>query len=192
MRNVLQRKTWLVMLIVMMVITIGGMAIFSNGLAAPMTKDTKLDRDMMTKYILATVQAARSVYSSSVLRKVKQAGMKASEEWVKEDHAVMLPAQYVKALGSEIHGYELSLVGSEPLYKNNLPKTSKEREMLAMLATGKEKMVTFRDGTQYKGMAADFAISQGCADCHNRHANTQKRDWKKGDFMGAIIIRMRG
>ena len=192
MKNGVQQKTWSVLLIILLVSTMGGMAFFSNGLAAPMTKDTKLDRDMMTKFILSTVKAARTIYVKSVLRKVKKAGLKATETWVKEDHAVMLPAQFVKALGYEIQGYELSLVGSEPLYKNNLPKTPKEKEMLAKLASSKEKMVTFQDGTQYKGMSADFAISQGCADCHNQHANTQKRDWKKGDFMGAIIIRMRG
>ncbi|MGB0911386.1 MAG: c-type heme family protein [Nitrospirales bacterium] len=191
MKNVLKYKTRSIVTVAMLVIMVSGIMVFSNGQAA-MTKDFKLDRDVMTKYILATVKAARTIYVKSVLRKVKKAGLKATEDWTKQDHSVMLPAQFVKALGYEIQGYELSLVGSEPLYKNNLPKTPKEREMLAKLATSKEKMITFQDGTQYKGMSADFAISQGCADCHNRHANTKKRDWKKGDFMGAIIIRMRG
>ncbi len=184
-------KTWSVIITVMMVVVIGGVTLFSNGQAA-MTKDFKLNQDAMTKYILATVKAARTIYVKSVLRRVKASGMKASEDWVKEDYAVMLPAQFVKALGYEINGYELSLVGTDPLYKSNLPKTPKEKEMLAKLASGKQKMITFQDGTQYKGMSADFAIAQGCADCHNKHKNTKKIDWKKGDFMGAIIIRMRG
>ena len=191
MKNVLKNKAWSVVAMAMMVVMIGGVAVFSNGQAA-MTKDFKLNQDTMTKYILATVKAARTIYVKSVLKRVKASGMKASEDWVKQDHAVMLPAQFVKALGYEINGYELSLVGTDPLYKSNLPKTPKEKEMLAKLASGKEKMITFQDGTQYKGMSADFAISQGCADCHNKHKNTKKIDWKKGDFMGAIIIRMRG
>ena len=191
MRNLFKNKTWSIVIAVMVVAVISGALLFSNGQAA-MTKDFTLDKDAMTKYILATVKAARTIYVKSVLRKVKKAGLKASEDWVKQDHAVMLPAQFVKALGYEINGYELALVGTDPLYKSNLPKTPKEKEMLAKLASGKEKMVTFKDGTQYKGMSADFAIAQGCADCHNKHKNTKKRDWKKGDFMGAIIIRMRG
>ena len=191
MKNMSKNKTWSILIIAMMVVVVGVVMVLSNGQAA-MTKDFTLNKDAMTKYILATVKAARTIYVKSVLRKVKSAGMKASEDWVKQDHSVMLPAQFVKALGYEINGYELALVGTDPLYKSNLPKTPKEKEMLAKLASGKQKMVTFQDGTQYKGMSADFAIAQGCADCHNMHKNTKKRDWKKGDFMGAIIIRMRG
>ncbi|WP_447968348.1 c-type heme family protein [Nitrospira sp. M1] len=191
MRSLRKKPFWSVVIVSMMILIGSGMTVLSTS-QATMTKDFTLDRDAMTKYILATVKAARTVYSQSVLRKVKASGMKASEDWVKEDHAVMLPAQYVKALGYEIQGYELSLVGTYPLYKSNQAKTPMEKEMLAKLASGKEKMLTFQDGTQFKGMSADFAISQGCADCHNQHPNTTKRDWKKGDFMGAIIIRMRG
>ena len=59
------------------------------------------------------------------------------------------------------------------------------------LATGKKKVITFQDGNYFKGMSADFAIAQSCADCHNKHPNTTRKDWKKGDFMGAIIVRMK-
>ncbi|MCH8041252.1 MAG: hypothetical protein IH977_13065 [Nitrospinae bacterium] len=52
-------------------------------------------------------------------------------------------------------------------------------------------MVTFVDGNTFKGMSADFAIVQGCADCHNTHPKAVKKDFKKGDFMGAIIVRMK-
>ena len=41
------------------------------------------------------------------------------------------------------------------------------------------------------GMSADHAIVQGCADCHNNHPKTTKKDWKLGDFMGAIVVRMK-
>ena len=63
--------------------------------------------------------------------------------------------------------------------------------MLAALGAGKKKMVTFQDGGRTIGFSADFAIVQGCADCHNKHPKTTKKDWKKGDFMGAIVVRMR-
>ena len=63
--------------------------------------------------------------------------------------------------------------------------------MLAALASGKSKVVTGQDGKKTVGMSADFAIVQGCADCHNNHPKTTKKDWKKGDFMGAIVVRMR-
>ena len=40
-------------------------------------------------------------------------------------------------------------------------------------------------------MSADFAIAQVCADCHNKHPKTTKKDWENGDFMGAIVVRMK-
>ncbi|RMH36143.1 MAG: DUF3365 domain-containing protein [Nitrospirae bacterium] len=177
--------------IVIAVIMVLAMGSWTVGQAV-MTKDFQADKATFTKYLLATARAARTVYVKAVMRKAKEAGMRPSEAWVKEDHALMLPAQFIKALGKEIPEYELGLIGTDPLYEANAPRTQKEREMLARLASGKEKMVTFQDGMQFKGMAADFAITQGCADCHNRHPRSRRHDWKKGDFMGAIIVRMRG
>jgi len=159
--------------------------VVSSGQAADMSKKTAI------QYILATAKAARTVYVKGIIGKAKKGGVKPNEKWVKEDHAIMLPAQYVKAIGSEIKDFELTLVGTNPLYKANAPKSDRERQALAELAQGKKKMITFQDGRLTKGMSADFAIVQGCADCHNKHPKTAKTDWKKGDFMGAIIVRMR-
>ncbi len=74
--------------------------------------------------------------------------------------------------------------------KNHKPKTKAEVRAMLELASGKKKVITFKDGNQFKGMSADFAIVQGCADCHNKHPNATRKDFKKGDFMGAIIVRM--
>ena len=157
----------------------------------PMGRAADMTKDLATQYILATVKAARTVYVKSVISNAKKGGVKPNENWMKEDHAIMLPAQFVKAVGSQISDFELTLVGTEPLYPANSPKTDKEKEVLAELAKGKTKVMTFQDGDQFKGMSADFAIVQGCADCHNQHPNTTKKDWKKGDFMGAIVVRMK-
>jgi len=148
-------------------------------------------KELAAKYVLATAKAARTVYVKGIIQKAKKGGVKPSENWVKEDHSIMLPAQFVKALGAEIRDFELGLLGTHPLYKSNEPKTAMEREYLAVLAKGKKKVVTFQDGKVFKGMSGDFAIVQGCADCHNKHAKTTKTDWKKHDFMGAIIVRMK-
>ena len=141
-------------------------------------------------YVLETVKAMRTVYAAAVIEKAKQDGVMPKEHWAKEDHAIMLPAQFVKAVGREVRNFEVGLLGIHPLYKSNKPQTGREKEMLDLLAKGNKKVVTFSDGKQFKGMSADFAILQGCVDCHNTHAKTTKKDWKIGDFMGAIIFRM--
>ena len=179
-------KRWLGIFTAVAVVVSGMMVSLPVGQAAD---DAKA---LMAKYVLATAKAARTVYVKGIIQKAKKGGVKPNENWVKEDHAIMLPAQFVKAVGAEIKDFELSLVGTAPLYASNAPKTDKEKEALATLAKGKQKVVTFADGGQYKGMSADFAIVQGCADCHNKHPKTTKKDWKKGDFMGAIVVRMKG
>ena len=165
--------------------------VFGLGLVLPLGQAAEMTKDLAVKYILATAKAARTVYVKGVIQKAKKGGVMPKENWVKADHAIMLPAQFVKAIGAEIRDFELTMVGTYPLYKSNAPKTDKEKEMLMKLSSGKAKMVTFVDGNTFKGMSADFAIVQGCADCHNTHAKAVKKDFKKGDFMGAIIVRMK-
>ncbi len=166
-------------------LVVGVLMFLSVGQAADMTKEKAAE------YILATAKAARTVYVKGVIADAKKAGVKLSEGWVKDDHAIMLPAQFVKELGKEIRDFELALVGTDPLYASNAAKTPKEKEMLAALASGKKKVITGTDGAKTVGMSADFAIVQGCADCHNNHPKTTKKDWKRGDFMGAIVVRMK-
>lgn len=172
-------------------VLIGVAMVFAAGVIVSSGQAADISKDKAIEYILATAKAARTVYVKGIIGKAKQGGVKPNEDWVKADHAIMLPAQYVKAIGAEIKDFELTLVGTHPLYKSNAAKTDAEKAALAELGQGKKKVITFEDGGMTKGMSADFAIVQGCADCHNKHAKTDKTDWKKGDFMGAIIVRMR-
>ena len=166
------------------VFVIGLLMVLPAGQAADITKGKAAE------YVLATAKAARTVYVKKVIADAKKAGVKLNEDWMKDDHAIMLPAQFVKELGAGIDDFELSLIGTDPLYASNAAKSPKEKEMLAALAGGK-KVVTGEDGGMTIGMSADHAIVQGCADCHNKHPKTTKKDWKKGDFMGAIVVRMK-
>ena len=147
-------------------------------------------KDAAAKYILATAKAFRTVYVKQIIAAAKKAGVKPNEQWAKEGHSIMLPAQFIKAAGAEIKGFELGLIGLTPIYKSNLPKTKAEEAALKKLAKDpSKKVLTFADGNQFKGLSADFAIVQGCADCHNSHPKSPKKDFKKGDFMGAIVVR---
>ncbi|MCS6316560.1 MAG: hypothetical protein H8K05_02010 [Nitrospira sp.] len=74
-------------------------------------------------YILETAKAFRTVCVNSVAEQTKRAGITPKEDWEKDDHAIMLPIQFIKAAGSEIHDFELSLIGLTPMYRSNLSKT---------------------------------------------------------------------
>ena len=165
--------------------------LISMSIVLPLGQAAEMTKSLAIKYILATAKAARTVYVKGVLAKAKQGGVKPDENWEKKDHAIMLPAQFVKAVGAEIKDFELTLVGLQPLYESNKPQTKAEVQALKQLASGKKKVITFKEGGQIKGMSADFAIVQSCADCHNNHPNATRKDFKKGDFMGAIVVRIK-
>jgi hypothetical protein len=161
-------------------------------LTTPFGQAADVSQDAVARYLLTTVKAFRAVYVKNVVEQAKKAGVKPSEEWTKDDHAIMLPAQLVKAAGAEIKDYELGLIGLTPIYKSNLPKTDAETNALKqMMADPSKTILTFADGNQFKGLAADFAIVQSCADCHNTHPGSPKKDFKKGDLMGAIVVRLK-
>jgi hypothetical protein len=158
-------------------------------IAAPMAWAADA-QEAAARAVLETIKAVRTVYSKQIIEQVKKAGVKPSEKWQGDDHAVMLNAQFVKAIGAEIKGFELGLVGLQPIYKSNTPKTPAEADALKKLAANPgQPILTFADGNQLKGLAADFAVTKGCADCHNAHPDSPKKDWKQGDLMGAVIVR---
>lgn len=166
--------------------------IMASSMAVPLMLAADTPQETAIKYILATVKAFRIVYSKAIEEQVRKAGVRPSEHWQEDNHAIMLNAQFVKAAGAEIKDFELGLIGLTPIYKSNLPKTQAEADALKkMLADPELKVLTFADGNQFKGLAADHAIVQACADCHNSHPQSPKKDFKQGDLMGAIVVRIK-
>ncbi|MEW6543544.1 MAG: DUF3365 domain-containing protein [Nitrospirota bacterium] len=160
-------------------------------LAAPLVPGADTPQETTVKYILETAQAFRTVYSKTIVEQADKVGVKPTENWATEAHGIMLPAQFVKAAGAEIKNFDLGLIGLTPIYKSNLPKTKAEADALQkMMANPEIKVLTFMDGNQVKGVAADYAIVQACADCHNHHPGSPKKDFRQGDLMGAIVVRL--
>ena len=168
-----------------------GVCVLGLFLVLPAGQAADISKAKAAEYVLAAVKAARTVFVKGVLADAKKGGLKGNEDWVKDDHGIMLPAQFVKEIGKEVRDFEIGLLGTDPLYASNAAKSPKEKEMLAALAGGKAKVITGEDGGKTIGMSADFAIVDSCASCHNEHPKTTKKDWKKGDFMGAIVVRMK-
>ncbi len=171
---------------------IAGTFVLAIGVAGPLVfaADTP-PLDMTAKFLLEAAKAFRTVYSKTIVEQADKVGVKPAENWATEPHGIMLPAQFVKAAGSEIKAFDLGLIGLTPIYKANLPKTQAETDALnKMMANPEIKVLTFADGSQFKGLAADYAIVQACADCHNSHPSSPRKDFRQGDLMGAIVVRL--
>ena len=171
-------------------------AVIASAVVWPVCSLAEVTNDLVVRYLLATVQAFRTVYVERVMERVKPMGIEPKEDWMKDDHAIMLPFQFVKLAGQEmkalVKDVEVGLVSLAPLYSANFPKTEAEVAALKRLtAEPSLKVVTFADGKEFKGIAGDFAIEQSCVECHNHHPNSLRHDFKKGDLMGAIVVRLK-
>jgi Protein of unknown function (DUF3365) len=161
------------------------------GITRSLLKMEQHDRELTVRYILATAKAFRTVYAQGIIEQARKAGVAPKEDWNKDDHAIMLPVQFVKSAGYEIRDFELGLIGLTPIYNSNLPKTRAEVDALKRMSSNpEEKVLVFVDGNQFKGMSADFAVVESCTKCHNHHPNSPRRDFKQGDLMGAIVVRL--
>ena len=94
-------KRWAAISMMLGVFVLGLFLLLPAGQAADMTKAKAAE------YILATVKAARTVFVKGVLADAKKGGVKPNENWVKDDHGIMLPAQFVKLA---VASYEIFLI----------------------------------------------------------------------------------
>ena len=115
------------------VLMLGLLLVLPTGQAADISKGKAVEM------VLQTVKAARTVFVKGVLADAKKGGVKGNENWVKDDHGIMLPAQFVKEIGKEIRGFELGLLGTDPLYKSNAAKSDKEKSDAGRISWWKEK-----------------------------------------------------
>ena len=90
-------------------------AIVVMAIAIPLAYAAEFSRDAAAKYILATAKAFRTVYSKQIIAQAAKSNVKPDENWTKDDHAIMLPAQFLRAAGSELNDFELGLIGLTPI-----------------------------------------------------------------------------
>lgn len=178
-----------------MILPVAALALIGISLMTAAGPAAETPEEAAINYILATVRAFRTVYVEQVLEHVQQAGVQPKEDWSKDSHASMLPFQFVKMAGLQMKrenkDIDVGIISLTPIYTANFPKTQAEVEALKkLMADPKQKVITFLEGKEFKGLAPDVAIEQSCADCHNHHPNSHKRDFKKGDLMGAIVVRL--
>ncbi len=153
----------------------------------------------MADALHAVMESDRTVYTRNVVnRLVKEEGViKASEHWV-DEKALPLPAQMFR-MGSEMvsektQDFSYTLQSLWPINKQNAPKTGVEKEGLQYIADNpgenfyKEETL---GGTKYfTAVYPDVAVAPACIDCHNDHKDSPRSDFKMGEVMGGVVIRI--
>lgn len=146
----------------------------------------------------------RTVYTKTIVNRLvkKDKVIKASEHF-EDDQALALPAQMFR-FGSEMVSeraannpdvnFSYSLLSLWPVNKQNAPKTDAEKEGLQYIVDnkGKNYYTTEKLGNQeyFTAVYPDVGVAPVCVSCHNAHPDTPKTDFKLGDVMGGVVIRI--
>lgn len=146
----------------------------------------------------------RTVYTRKIVNRLvkKDKVIKASEHF-EDDKALVLPAQMFR-FGSELVqkraakkpdvNFSYSLQSLWPVNTQNAPKTDAEKAGLKYVAEnkGKNYYTTEELGGQkyFTAVYADTGVAPVCVSCHNDHKDSPRRDFKLGDVMGGVVIRI--
>lgn len=164
--------------------------------AAP--KQTGIDPKKMADAIHAVIEADRGVYTKNVVNRLTKEDkvIKATEKW-QDDKSLPLPAQMLRmgaeAVAAKNMGFSYSLQSLWPINKQNAPKTEAEKAGLdAVLKSGEPYYAeeTLGGKKYLTSVYADKGVAAACVDCHNDHKDSPKTDFKLGDVMGGVVIRI--
>jgi hypothetical protein len=147
----------------------------------------------------AVMEADRTTYAKHVVGRLQDEHriIKATEHW-QDEKTLPLPAQMFRmgAEAAEKKGarFSYSLLSLWPVNKKNAAKTDAERRGLDAVAKN-PKQNFYADETlgERKFVTAvypDIAVAQACVNCHNEHKDSPRKDFKLGDVMGAVVVRV--
>jgi hypothetical protein len=158
----------------------------------------------MADALHTVMDSDRTVYTKTIVnRLVKQDKVIKVTEHFEDDQALALPAQMFR-FGAELSAersaenpdvnFSYSLQSLWPINKQNAPKTDAEKAGLKFVAENKGQNYytteTLGGETFFTAIYPDIGVAPVCVACHNNHPDTPKSDFKLGDVMGGVVIRI--
>jgi len=153
---------------------------------------------VMTDALFAVISADRAVYTREVVNRLQNEKVVKATEKYQDEKALPLPAMMLR-MGAEHakkvdSSFSYGLLSLWPINKQNGAKTDVEKEGLQFVAdnAGKNfyKEETLGDKKYFTAVYADKGVVEACVNCHNEHKDSPKKDFKVGDTMGAVVIRV--
>ncbi|MBZ0256992.1 DUF3365 domain-containing protein [bacterium] len=180
-----------------LLIGIAGVFMFACGNSGQATGG--ISPQVMADALHAVMESDRTVYTKNVVNRLAKVEkvITASEHWT-DDKALPLPAQMFR-MGSEMVSqktdvFSYTLQSMWPINKQNIPKTDVEKEGLKFIADnpGKNyyKEETLGETKYFTAVYPDVAVAPACIDCHNAHKDSPRSDFKMGEVMGGVVIRI--
>lgn len=178
---------------------IGGSCTAAALLAAAGLAHAQVSYKDMADALHAVMEADRTVYTRIVVNRLANEDkvIKASEHF-KDDKALPLPAQMFRfgyeMVAEKKAGFSYSLLSLWPINKQNLPKTALEKKGLDAVAKDNTKPFygeeTLGKTKYFTAVYADKAVAPACVSCHNDHKDSPKTDFKIGQTLGGVVLRI--
>jgi hypothetical protein len=153
----------------------------------------------LTDSLHTVLSTDRAVYTKLIVNRLQNEEkiIKATEHW-KEEKTLVLPAQMFRAGAEMVRDkgatFSYSLLSTWPINKQNAPKTDAEKTGLDYIVANKGKNYyteeTLGGKKYFTAVYPDPAVAPACVTCHNDHKDSPKKDFKLGDTMGGVVIRV--
>jgi hypothetical protein len=147
----------------------------------------------------AIMESDRTVYTRLIVNRLQneEKVIKASEHW-KDEKALVLPAQMFRygaeGVAEKNPGFSYALLSLWPVNKQNAAKTAIEKKGLEAVAKDSSQAFyaeeTLGGKKYFTAVYADKAVARACITCHNDHKDSPRRDFKMGDTMGGVVLRL--
>lgn len=181
-------------------LTLASAALLTTG-CAQQEESKGVDPKVFTDSLFAVMNADRTNYTKLVVARLGPKGanvVKPDEHWEDLPNGTLLPAQMFRAgaeaVAETTDQFTYSLQSEWPINSQNAPKTPMEKTGLEFIGAnpgenfyGEE---TLGDVTYFTAVYPDVAVSEACTSCHNEHKDSPKTDFKLGEVMGGVVIRV--
>lgn len=163
------------------------------------SKSVGIDPQLMADSLFSVMEADRTVYTRLIINRLakEEKVIGASEHW-KDEKKLVLPAQMFRYGAERVaekgSKFSYSLLSLWPVNKQNSPKTEVEKSGLQYIADNPGKNYYTEEelgGTKYfTAVYPDIAVAPACISCHNKHKDSPRSDFKIGEVMGGVVIRI--
>ncbi|ARU55851.1 adenylate/guanylate cyclase [Oleiphilus messinensis] len=157
--------------------------------------------EVYTDSLFAVMKADRTNYTKLIVKRLGPSGaasIKPAEHWKDLENGAPLPAQMFRAGAEEVgrltDKFTYSLQSTWPINKQNAPRTEMEKAGLKYIEEnpGQNFYGTEELGGQkyFTAVYPDVAVAEPCVTCHNDHKDSPRTDFKIGEVMGGVVIRV--
>ncbi len=164
-------------------------------------KTTGIAPERFTDGLFAVMNADRANYTKLIVGRLGPSGagsIAPAEHWQDLENGAPLPAQMFRAGAEAVadvtSDFTYSLQSEWPINKQNAPRTPMEVEGLKYIGANPGKNFygteTLGDKEYFTAVYADVAVAEACVSCHNAHKDSPRNDFKIGDTMGGVVIRV--